>query len=82
MEVFAAGFADDPRVAFVLSFCDAGGDFAVQAAEDGGAAGVVKGGEVAVGEDDVGDLDGITGEELNDVGGETGFHEDLVDEVV
>ena len=82
VEVFAAGFADDAWVAFVLSFCDAGSDFAVQAAEDDGAAGIVEGSKIAMGEDDVGDLDGVAWEELNDIGGKAGFHEDLVDEVV
>lgn len=80
--VFATRFANDARVASIFAFCDAGGDFAVEAAEDGGAAGVVEGGEVAMREDDVRDADGVTGDELDDIGGETGFHEDFVDEVV
>ena len=80
--VFAARFADNARVASVFPFCDAGGDFPVETTEDGGAASVVEGGEVAVGKDDVCDSNGVAGDELDDIGRETGFHEDFVDEVV
>lgn len=82
VEVFAARFADDARVAFVRGVLDAGGDLRVQRAEDGGAAGVVERGELWVGEDDVGDLFGVAGDELDDVGWETGFDEDVVEDVV
>ena len=80
--VFAAGFTDDARVASIGAFGDVGGDFAVEAAEDGGAAGVVEAGEVAVGEHDGGYFDGVAGDELDDAGGKAGFEEDAVDEVV
>ncbi len=82
VEVLAAGFADDARVALVGGVLDAGGDLGEERAEDGGAAGVVQGGELGVGEDDVGDLFGVAGDELDDVGGETGFDEDGVEDVV
>ena len=80
--VFAAGFADDARVAFVFGGFDAVGDLRVQRAEDGGAAGVVQRGELRVVEDDVGDLFGVAGQELNDVCGQAGFEEDGVEDVV
>ena len=82
VEVLAAGFAHDARVASVRAVGDVVGDGAVEAAEDGGAAGVVQTGEVAVGERDRSDLLSISGDELDDVGGETGFEEDLVDDGV
>ena len=39
-------------------------------------------GEVAVGEHDGGYFDGIAGDKLDDAGGQAGFEEDAVDEVV
>ena len=82
MEVLAAGFAYDARVASVRAIGDVFGDGAVEAAKDGGAAGVVQTGEVAVGERDGSDLLGISGDELDDIGGEAGFEKDLVDDGV
>ena len=80
--IFPACFADDARVASICAFGYVGGNFAVQAAKDGCAAGVVEAGEVAVGEHDGGYFNGIARDELDDVGGEAGFEEDAVDEVV
>ena len=82
VEVLAAGLAHDARVASVRAVGDFVGDGAVEAAEDGGAAGVVQTGEVAMGERDGSDLLSISGDELDDVGGETGFEENLVDDGV
>ena len=82
MEVLAAGFAHDAWVASVLAVGHVVGDGAVEIAEDGGAAGVVQTGEVAVGERDGSDLLSISGDELDDVGGQTGFEKDLVDDGV
>lgn len=82
VEVLAAGFAYDARVASVRAVGDVVGDGAVEAAEDGGAAGVVQTGEVAVSERDGSDLLSISGDELDDVGGQTGFEKDLVDDGV
>lgn len=82
VEILAAGFANNARVAFVSSLCDARCYFTVEATEDGGAARVVERGEFAVGKDDVGNFDSVTGDELDDVGGKTSFHEDFVQEVI
>ncbi len=80
--VFPACFTDDAGIASICAFGHVGGNLAVQAAEDGCAAGVVKAGEVAVGEHDGGYFYGIAGNELDDVGREAGFEEDAMDEVV
>ena len=82
VEVFPSSFPDNAGITSVFPICNASGNFTVQAAEDGCAAGVVERGEVAVGEDDVGDLDGVPGEELDDVWGKTGFYQDFIDKVV
>ena len=82
VEVLAACLADHAWVSAVFTLGDTLGDLAVQAAEDGGAAGEVQGREVAVVQHGVGDFLGITGNELDDIAGETGFDEDLVHEVV
>ena len=82
VEVLAAGFADDAGVATVGGVGDALADFAVEGAEDGGAAGVVQGGELGVGENDAGDGLGVARDELDDVRGEPGFEEDGVEDVV
>ena len=82
VEVLPARFADDARVASVFALGDVGGDLAVEAAEDGRAACVVKAGEIAVGEGDGCHFDCVTRDELDHVGWETGFEEDLVNDVV
>ena len=82
MVVLSASFADDAGVALVFSFGDAGGDFAVEATEDGCAAGIVETGKFGVSEHDAGDFFGVTGDELDDVCRETSFEEDGVDEVI
>lgn len=82
VEVLAAGFAHDAWVASVRAVGDVVGDGAVEAAKHGGAAGVMQTGEVAVGEHDGSDLLSISGDELDDVGGQTGFEKDLVDDGV
>ena len=80
--VFPACFTNDARVASVCAFGHVDGNLAVQAAEDGCAAGIVKAGEVAVREHDGGYFYGVAGDELDYVGGKAGFEEDAVDEVV
>ena len=80
--VFAACFADDARVASVFALCDACCDFAIEAAEDGGAAGVVERCELAVCEDGISDLDGVARDELDDIRGKAGFRKDLVDKII
>lgn len=82
VEILAAGFANNAWVAFVSSLCNACGNLTVETAEDGGAAGVVQTGELAVGQDSVGDFHSVTRDELNYVGGKTSFHEDLVHKVI
>lgn len=80
MEVLTTGLTDDTGVATVG--VDALANLPPELTEDVGGAGEVKGGKVTVGEDLTGNLLGITGNELDDAGGKTGFLEDLVDEVV
>ena len=80
--ILAPRFAHDAWVSSIFAVCDVGSYFAVQAAENGRAARVVQAGEVAVAEDGGCDFDGVAGDELDHVGGETGFEEDAVDDVV
>lgn len=82
MEVLAAGFADDARVTAVGGMGDALADFAVEGAEDGGAAGVMERGELRMGEDDAGDGFGVAGDKLNNVRREPGFEQDVVEDIV
>lgn len=82
MEVLSSSLSDHAGVASVSTVGDALADGAVELAEDGGAAGVVKGSKLLVLEDDLGDLNGVTRNELDNVLGEAGLKEDLVDEPV
>lgn len=82
VEVLTTGLTNNAGVAAVLALGDAVGDLAVEAAEHSSATGEVKGSKVGVVENGVGDLRGVTGDELDDVLGQTGLEEDLVDEPV
>ncbi len=69
-EVLAAGLADDPRVAAVVG--DVGADRAPQVLEGGGGAGEVDAGQVGLGEGHLGDVQAVTGDEVDDARRETG----------
>lgn len=81
VEVLAASLTNDARVGLVAALSNTLTNGSVQLAEDLSATGVVEGSELLVGEDGLGDLDGVTGDELDDVLGQTGLEEDLVHEV-
>lgn len=82
MEVLSTGLTNDARVAAVLAIGDAVGDLSIEAAEDPGATGEVKSSEIGVVEHGVGDFFGLAGNELDDILGEAGLKEDLVDQPV
>lgn len=82
MEVLAARLAYNARVAAVAALGGALTDGAVQLAEDGGAARVVQGGELLVGQHGLGDLLGRAGDELDHVLGQAGLDQDLVQQPV
>lgn len=82
VEVLATGLAHDTGVAAVFAIRHTLGDFAIQRAEDISAASEVEGGKFLVLENGAGDLLGITGNELDDVLGQTGLKEDLVNKPV
>lgn len=81
VEVLATGLTNNAGVGLVAALSNTLANGSVQLAEDLSATGVVEGSEVFVGEDGLGDLDGVTGDELDDVLGQTGLEEDLVDEI-
>ena len=80
--VLAACFADYARVPAVGARGDVIGYCGIKGAEDGGAACIVQGGEVWVGEHAAGYFFGVSWEELDHGGGEPGFEEDTVDDGV
>lgn len=82
MEVLATSLADDSRVRSVTALSNTLTNGTVQLAKHGSAASVVESSELLVGEDGLGDLLRVTGDELDDVLGQTSLEEDLVDEPV
>lgn len=81
VEVLARGLADNAGEIAVSLLSNTLADLAVDGAEDIGGSDEVETGEFAVLEDSLGDLGGVTGDELDDIFGKTGFLEDLVDDV-
>lgn len=82
VEVLAASLANDSGVGSVAALGNTLANGTIKLAEDGRASGVVKSSELLVSEDGPGDLFGVTRDELNDVLGQTGLEQDLVDEPV
>src|SRR6266550_4427526 len=80
MEVFSTRFADDTREGFVA--VDVSPNVLPKFLEDKCGSCKVEGGKVGVSEDVLDGLCRWAWYELNDVGRETGFEQDLVDEVV
>jgi len=82
VEVFATSLTNDTGVAAVSALSNTLTDGAVELTEDAGAASVVEGSELPVLENNLGDVDGVTRDELDNVLGETSLDQDLVDEPV
>jgi hypothetical protein len=82
VEVLAASLANDTGVASVSALSDTLTDGAVELTENTGAASVVEGSKLLVLKDNLGDVDGVTRDELDNVLGETSLNQDLVDEPV
>ena len=76
--VFTACLADYAGIALVPAFSDAGTDFAVEATENGGAAGVMETGKLTVAKHDTCNFFGIARHKLDDVRRQTSFHKDGV----
>lgn len=82
VEVLPASLADDSRVPSKPSLDDTLRDFAVQLTEDSGRASVVKACEFLVCQNDFGNFLRVAWDELDDVGWETGFEEDFMEQVI
>lgn len=82
VEVLAAGFSNNARVAAVLARGNPIGDLAIQAAENVGATGEKESREVGVVKNSLGHLFGLTRNKLDNVLGQTCLEQDLVDEPV
>lgn len=80
VEVLAGGLADNSGEVTVALLSNTLADLAIDGSEHVRGADKVETGELAVLEDDVGDLGGITGHELDDIRGKTGLDEDVVDD--
>ncbi len=74
-EVLAAGLADDPRVRAVAG--EVLPDLAPQHLKDPGRAGEVNAGQVTVGQGDLGHLDPLPGDHVNDPGRQAGLQEQV-----
>jgi hypothetical protein len=82
VEVLATSLTNDTGVTSVSALSDTLADSAVELTENAGAASVVEGSKLLVLEDNLGDVDRVTRDELDNVLGETGLNQDLVDEPV
>ena len=80
VEVLAGGLADDAGEVTISLLSNTLADLAVDGAEDIRRTDEVETSEFAVLEDCLGDLGGVTGDELDDILGKTSFLEDLVDD--
>lgn len=82
VEVLATSLTNDTRVTSVSALSDTLTDGAVELTENASAASVVEGSKLLVLKDNLGDVDGVTRDELDNVLGETSLNQDLVDEPV
>lgn len=82
VEVLSTSLTNDAGVASVSALSNTLADGAVELTEDGGASSVVESSKLLVLEDDLGDVDGVTGDKLDNILGETSLNQDLVDEPV
>lgn len=82
VEVLPTSLADNSRVPSESSLDDTLRDFTVQVAEYSSRAGVVKACELFVCQNDLGNFFRITRDELDNVGWEAGFEEDLMKEII
>lgn len=82
MKVLSSRLTDDSGVASKAALNNALGNLPIQMAENGCGARIVEGGELLMCKDGLGDLFGVPGDELDDVGGKAGLEEDLLNEVV
>lgn len=82
VEVLAAGLTDNTGVTAVLALSNTPSNLAIQRAEHSGASSEMEGSKVGVVEDRVGNLAGFTGDELDNVLGQTRLQQDLVNQPV
>lgn len=82
VEVLTTGLANNSGVATVSTLADTLADGGIELSEHGGAASVVEGSEFLVLENNLGNLNGVTRDKLNDILRETSLEEDLVDQPV
>lgn len=74
VEVLSASLTNDTGVASVSTLSNALADGAVELTEDGGASSVVESSKLLVLEDDLGDVDRVTGDKLDNILGETSLN--------
>jgi hypothetical protein len=82
VEVFATSLTNDTGVASVSALSDTLTDGAVELTENAGAASVVEGSKLLVLKDNLGDVDGVTRDKLDNVLREASLNQDLVDEPI
>lgn len=82
VEVLSTGFTDDARVAAIFALGNSIRNLSIQRAEDAGASGEMKGRELRMVHDGVGNLSGFAGDELDNILGQTSLQQDLVDQPV
>lgn len=82
MEVLSASLTNNAWISTVFTFCYAVGYFAIEAAEDRGATGVMKARKITVGEDDGGYFDSVARNKLDDAWWKSSLEEDFVNYVI